>query len=186
MSTQYPIRRVSWAKSATCRSTDSRQRALNSAMPKRSMSGLPANPSSCSTAISTVGPGNPSRPAPGRAGAAPAGPPRDVPALHRLEAGEDVLEGPGLDVVGARPAVGGGRPLVEDPLRLAGGGLQGPGEDLVGLPPLQDLLFEGGQFDLRGQRGEGAGGTHAPILPEGANGLTAASWPLMPASPATP
>ena len=49
--------------------------------------------------------------------AVPAGLARDVVALHRLEAREDVLEDPRLDVVGARHAVGGRRALVEDPRR---------------------------------------------------------------------
>ena len=121
------------------------------------MSGLPAKPSSCSTAIST---GRPWQSQPARRG--------HVPALHGLEPGEDVLERAGLDVVGARAAVGRRRALVEDPLRLAGGLLEAPGEDLVGLPPLQDLLLEGGQVDLRGQGGEGPAGRAltASILPD--------------------
>ena len=42
----------------------------------------------------------------------PSGLARAVVALHVLEAGEDVLEGAGEDVVDPRPPVGGGRPLV--------------------------------------------------------------------------
>jgi hypothetical protein len=89
--------------------------------------------------------------------AVPAGAAGHVPALHGLEAGEDVLERARLDVVRARAAVGGRRPLVEVPLRPVGGGLQRAGEDLVGLPATQDLLLQGGQVDLRGQRAEGTG-----------------------------
>src|SRR3712207_7922657 len=63
--------------------------------------------------------------------------------LFRSEAGEDVLECPRLDVVRARAAVGGGRALVEVPLRPAGRGLERAGEDLVGLPAAQDLLLQG-------------------------------------------
>src|SRR3712207_8228555 len=62
--------------------------------------------------------------------------------LFRSEAGEDVLESPRLDVVRARAAVGGGRALVEVPLRPAGRGLERAGEDLVGLPAAQDLLLQ--------------------------------------------
>jgi hypothetical protein len=101
--------------------------------------------------------------------AVPAGAPGHVPALHGLEAGEDVLERAGLDVVRAGTAVGRGRPLVEVPLRLARRTLQRAGEDLVGLPPPQDLLFQSGQVDLRGKRGEGGGSTHGSILPEAPN-----------------
>ncbi|CAM5252016.1 hypothetical protein SXANM310S_03927 [Streptomyces xanthochromogenes] len=49
--------------------------------------------------------------------AVPAGLAGHVVALHRAEAGEDVLEDAGLDVVGAGDPRGGGRALVEDPLR---------------------------------------------------------------------
>ncbi len=48
--------------------------------------------------------------------AVPAGAARDVEATHRPVAGEQVLEDPGFDVVGAGLAVGGGRTLIEDPL----------------------------------------------------------------------
>ncbi len=48
--------------------------------------------------------------------AVPAGAARDVEATHRPVAGEQVLEDPGFDVVGAGLAVGGGRALIEDPL----------------------------------------------------------------------
>ena len=60
----------------------------------------------------------------GQAVAVPARAAGDVVTLHGLEAGEDVLEGAGLDVVGARAAVGGRRSLVEHPLRPAGRALQ--------------------------------------------------------------
>ena len=51
----------------------------------------------------------------GQAVAVPAGLAGDVVALHGLEAGEEVLEDAGLDVVHAGHAVGGRRALVEDP-----------------------------------------------------------------------
>src|SRR4028118_62833 len=154
------------------------------------MSGLPAKPSSCSTAISTGTPWQSQPARRGRRGAArrlvraagverrgagaldvglageaellldgdlhwqavavPAGPAGHVPALHRLEAGEDVLERPRLDVVGAGAAVGGRRALVEHPLRTALGGLQRPGEDVGVLPAPQHVLLEPGPADLGG------------------------------------
>ena len=58
----------------------------------------------------------------GQAVAVPAGLARDVVALHRPVAREQVLEDARLDVVGARHAVGGRRALVEHP-RLAALGL---------------------------------------------------------------
>ncbi len=57
----------------------------------------------------------------GEAVAVPARLALDVVAAHRLEAGEDVLEDPGLDVVGAGHPVRGGRALVERPARTVGG-----------------------------------------------------------------
>ena len=56
MSIQQPIRSVICSQRSTWRCTDSRQRALNSAMPNASMSALPENPSSFSTASSTGSP----------------------------------------------------------------------------------------------------------------------------------
>ncbi len=106
-----PSASVSRSNSSTWRSTLSRQRALNSATPYASMSCLPVKPSSFSTASST---GRPWQSQPARRG--------HVPALHGLEAREQVLEDPGLDVVHAGLAVGGRRALVEHP-RLAAGGL---------------------------------------------------------------
>ena len=51
----------------------------------------------------------------GQAVAVPAALAGHLAAAHGLEAGVEVLEHPGPDVVQAGPAVGGGRALVEDP-----------------------------------------------------------------------
>ena len=95
--------------------------------------------------------------------AVPAGLAGDVVALHRLEAGEDVLEDPGLDVVGAGHAVGGRRALVEGPRPAAGGLGQGGREGVVGLPERQDLPLHRRQVDAGrhgavGRLGVGLGG----------------------------
>lgn len=82
--------------------------------------------------------------------AVPAGLAGHMVALHRLEAREDVLEDPGLDVVGAGHTVGGGRALVEDPVGQAARLLDRAGERLALVPQRQHLVFEGGQVDLRG------------------------------------
>ncbi len=81
--------------------------------------------------------------------AVPAGLALDVVALHRTEPREDVLEHPGLDVVGAGHPVGGRRALVEGPPRPPGGALLGPGEDVVGGPEVQDPVLHRRQVDLR-------------------------------------
>src|SRR3954463_15311456 len=135
-------------------------------MPYRSMSGLPANPSSCSTAIST---GRPWQSQPARRGT---GQPCMV-----FNRGETSLKARAPMWGGAGAAVGRGRTLVEVPLRLARRALQRPGEDLPVLPAPQDLLLEGGQVDLRGEGREGAGrarSTHAPIVPESTTGFAQA------------
>ena len=80
--------------------------------------------------------------------AVPSGLARHVVPAHRAEAREDVLEDAGLDVVGAGHAVGGRRPLVEDPLGAALGLLEGTGEDLVVPPEVEHGVLEGGQVDL--------------------------------------
>ncbi len=59
------MRSVIASNSATWRCTDSRQRALNSAMPYASICSLPEKPSSFSTASST---GNPWQSQPARRG----------------------------------------------------------------------------------------------------------------------
>ncbi len=87
--------------------------------------------------------------------AVPAGLAADVVALHGAEAGEDVLEDAGLDVVGAGHAVGGRRALVEDPLGAALGLGEGAVEDLVLAPEVEHGVFEGGQVHLGG---------HLPVL----------------------
>ncbi len=82
--------------------------------------------------------------------AVPAGLAAHVVALHGAEAGEDVLEDAGLDVVGARHAVGGGRSLVEDPLGAALGLLQALGEDLALAPEVEHGVLQRGKVDLGG------------------------------------
>ncbi len=80
----------------------------------------------------------------------PAGLAGHVVAAHGPEAGEDVLEDARLDVVGAGHAVGGGRTLVEHPLRASLGLLQALGEDLLLVPELEHRVLKGGQVDLGG------------------------------------
>ncbi len=106
----------------------------------------------------------------GKAVAVPAGLPLDVVALHRAEAGEDVLEDAGLDVVGAGQSVGRRRALVEGPRLGAAGPLQRGGEGVVLAPELEHLVLQRGQVDLRGDRavGRAAGavgaGVHGCVL----------------------
>ncbi len=88
----------------------------------------------------------------GQAVAVPAGLAGHVVAAHRAEAGEDVLEDAGLDVVRAGHAVRGGRALVEDPLGAALGLLQGLGEGLALAPEVEDRVLKGRQVDLGGYR----------------------------------
>src|SRR6266540_6652011 len=73
-------------------------------------------------------------------------------AGHGLVAGEDVLEGPGLHMVEARPAVGGGRSFVEDPGRCALPQLQALLEDGAVAPEVQDPPLERGEVHLRVDR----------------------------------
>ena len=87
----------------------------------------------------------------GQAVAVPPGATGHRAALHGLEAREQVLEDAGLDVVGARPAVGGRRALVEHPRLAVGGLLQAALEDAPGLPALENPALERGQVDLGGQ-----------------------------------
>ena len=82
--------------------------------------------------------------------AVPSGLARDVVALHRPIAGEHVLEDAGLDVVGARHAVGGRWTLVEDPLRPTLRGSQRAGEHVLLAPQREDLMVECGEVHLRG------------------------------------
>ena len=103
--------------------------------------------------------------------AVPAGATRDAVAPHRLEPREEVLERPGLDVVGAGPAVGRRRPLVEDPRLTARGALEAATEHVAVGPAGQHLALDGGQVHARGQGGErglaGGGGrrrTHVSIF----------------------
>ncbi len=82
--------------------------------------------------------------------AVPAGLAADVVAAHRAEAGEDVLEDAGLDVVGAGHAVGGRRTFVEDPFGPSLGLLEGTGEDLLFPPEVEHRVLKGGQVYLGG------------------------------------
>jgi hypothetical protein len=84
----------------------------------------------------------------GQAVAVPAGLAFDMAAAHGLEPREEVLEDPGLDMVGARHAVGGGRPLVEGPWRPVGGVREASVEDLVLVPEREDLVVERRQVDM--------------------------------------
>src|SRR5581483_9437232 len=79
----------------------------------------------------------------------------DVAAPHRVEAGKEVLERPGPDVVEARPAVGRRRPLVEDPLRGACPAPEALGEDVPLPPALENALLEGDEVHRRLDGGEG-------------------------------
>ena len=88
----------------------------------------------------------------GQAVAVPAGLAGDVVALHRPVAREDVLEDPGLDVVGAGHAVGCRRAFVEDPERAAPGGLDAAREDVALAPQREDLAVDRREVDLRGDR----------------------------------
>jgi hypothetical protein len=71
----------------------------------------------------------------------------DEEAPHRLIAADEVLQGPGDDMVDARQAVRAGRTLVEDewlgPFPEADALLEG----LFGIPGRQDLLLPGGQVE---------------------------------------
>ena len=91
--------------------------------------------------------------------AVPAGHPGHRVALHGLEPREQVLEGAGLDVVGARRAVGGRRALVEDVGRPAGGLVQAGLEDLVLTPERDHLVVVRRQIHVGGQGLVGHRGT---------------------------
>ena len=120
------------------------------------MSGLPAKPSSCSTAIST---GRPWQSQPARRGTC-------QPCMV-LKRGKTSLNARASMWCVPGPAVGGRRPLVEDPLRLARRALQRCGRRPCRPPSARRIsLLQGGQVDLRGQRGERAGRvTHAVHSP---------------------
>ncbi len=78
----------------------------------------------------------------------PAGLALDVEPLHRLVAREEVLEGAREDVVRGRPAVGGGRPFVEDKARAPGTELERLSEGVFRLPFREHLLLEVREADL--------------------------------------
>ena len=88
----------------------------------------------------------------GQAVAVPAGTPRDVVALHGAVAGEDVLEHPRLDVVGAGHPVRGRRALVEVPRRTVVTAGYRLGEHAVRAPQVENLVVERRKVDLRGKR----------------------------------
>ena len=69
----------------------------------------------------------------------------DVMTLHRLEAGEDVLERPREHVVRAGGAVGRRGALIEPPARAAATKLQRLSEDVALAPAFEDPLFESGK-----------------------------------------
>ena len=73
----------------------------------------------------------------------------DAVAAHGLVAREEVLEDARDDVVRARPAVGGGRPLVEDEDRRVLAALEALVEDVVGLPELEDARVQRREVDAR-------------------------------------
>ena len=84
----------------------------------------------------------------GQAMAVPAGLAGHVVALHRAVTREDVLEGPRLDVVGPRRAVGGRGPLIEDPERAARRLGEGLGKDVALGPVGQHLPLHRGKVHL--------------------------------------
>ncbi len=73
----------------------------------------------------------------------------DAVAAHGLVAREEVLEDARDDVVRARPAVGGGRPLVEHEDRGVLAALEALVEDVVGLPELEDARVQRREVDAR-------------------------------------
>ena len=79
----------------------------------------------------------------------PAGLARHAVAAHRLVAREEVLEDARDDVVRARPAVGRGRPLVEDEDGGVVTALEALLEDAVFLPELEDAGVERREVDAR-------------------------------------
>ena len=81
--------------------------------------------------------------------AIPAGLPRDVEALHRAVARENVLEDSSFDVVGTGGAIGRGRALVEHPGGATGAGGDRGLEDALGLPHIEHGMLHGRQINLR-------------------------------------
>ncbi len=86
--------------------------------------------------------------------AVPAGLARHVVAGHRLEAGVDVLEGPGLRVMDRRASVRRRRTLVERPERSVLALLELPMEDVGLAPEPEHALLELRETDLRIDRFE--------------------------------
>ena len=71
-------------------------------------------------------------------------------ALHRVVAGQQVLDGAGLDVADVGLAVGGRRAVVEGPDLLALPVFHGLLEDVVVVPELDDFLFTRQEIQRRG------------------------------------
>jgi hypothetical protein len=78
----------------------------------------------------------------------PAAATRDEVAAHRAIAREDVFENARQDVMDAGPAVGRGRPLVEDESWTVGGLLQRLVKDVGFMPERQDSLLHCRQVNL--------------------------------------
>ena len=127
-------------------------------MPKASISCLLWIPSSCSTCDLDR-----------QAVAVPPALAGDVAAAHGLEAGVEVLEQPGPHVVDAGPAVGGGRTLVEHPLRRADAPAQALGEHVVGVPAVEGGVLERDEVERGCDGVEG----HPGIVPATARGPSA-------------
>ncbi len=134
------MRSVSFVQSSRNSNTDSRHFALNSAMPYSSICCLVLD-------AELLLDGDLDR----QAVAVPAALAVGVEPAHRLVAREDVLEDAGQDVVGAGPAVGGRRALVEDVRRRALAALEGLVVDVQLAPALEDLLLELREGDVLGQ-----------------------------------
>ena len=103
MSTRKPIRVGPAWNSSTCRTTDSRHGVGTPRCRRPRCHPCRKSPAPSRRRLT----GKPWRTQPARLGARP--------ALHRLEPGEQVLEHPRLDIVGAGLAVRGRRALVEEP-----------------------------------------------------------------------
>ena len=104
----------------------------------------------------------------GQAVAVPAALALDVAAAHRLVAREDVLEHTRENVVGARPAVGRRRALVEHVRLGALTAAHRLAEHVALAPALEDLLLELGEVGPGGewaQRRHGTGESISPTRP---------------------
>ena len=82
--------------------------------------------------------------------AVPASPTGNVVALHSAVAREDILENASFNVVRSGHAICGGRAFVKDPAWAITGLHQTAFEDVIALPQVKDLMFNGGQINVRG------------------------------------